>query len=142
MDRKSERGQSVVFFVALVTCLALLTALVLEIGRLAYAKGEVGKCADAAALAAASRVDVAQYRGTGQIIFLPDVHSFAQSFASSNSSYLAHRSIPVSVAGIRVNEATHVVVVTVTADLSPLLPGLLQAGAHVTGYAEARIDGR
>ncbi len=87
---------------------------------------------------------MAQYRDSGQIICLPDVHSFAQSFASSNSSYLARRSIPVSVTGIRVNETTHVVGVTVAADLSPLLPGLLQAGAHVTmtGYAEARIDGR
>ena len=141
---KSERGQSVIFFVLIVTCLALLTALVLEVGRLAYARGEVAKCADAAALAAAARVNVAAYRDTGQVIFLSDVYDFAQNYAGRNSTYLADRSIPVLVTNIRVNEASQVVAVTVSADLSPLLPALLQGGAHVTitGYSQARIDGR
>jgi Flp pilus assembly protein TadG len=144
MARRSERGQSVVFFVLIVTCLALLTALVLEVGRLAYARGEVAKCADAAALAAAGRVNVAEYRDSGQVIFLPDVYTFAQDYAGRNSTYLADRSIPVSVTDIRVSEASQVVAVTVSADLSPLLPALLQGGAHVTitGYSQARIDGR
>jgi len=95
-------------------------------------------------LAAASRVDIAQYRDTEQILFLPDVYAYAQGFASANSSYLASRSIPVSVNGIRLDDATRVVAVSVTADLSPLLPSLLQGGGvvTVTGYAQARLDGR
>ena len=144
MGRRPERGQSVIFFVAIVTCVALLTALVLEVGRLAYARGEVAKCADAAALAAASRVNVSVYRDTGQVVFLPDVYQYAQSYAGLNSTYLAGRSIPVTVTDIRVNEVSQVVAVTVVADLSPLLPALLQGGARVsvTGYSQARIDGR
>lgn len=144
MSRRSERGQSLVFFVAIVTCVALLAALVLEVGRLVYARGELAKCADAAALAAAARVNVVQYRETGQVIFLPDVYAYAQDYAGRNSTYLADRSIPVTVTSIRINAAAQVVAVTVSADLSPLLPALLQSGAHVTvtGYAEARIGGR
>ncbi len=144
MARKSERGQSVVFFVLIVTCLAFLTALVLEVGRLVYARGEVAKCADAAALAAASQVDVAGYRDTGRVTFLPDVYAVAQNFAGMNSTYLAARSIPVTVTNIRIDPTSQVVAVTVAADLSPLLPGLLQGGAHVsiTGYSQAMIEGR
>ena len=142
--RKSESGQSVVFFVLIVTCLAFLFALVLEVGRLAYARGEVSKCADAAALAAASRINVADYRETGSVIFLPDVYEYAQNYAGQNSTYLADRSIPVTVTNIQVNEGSQVVAVTISADLSPLLPALLQGGAHVSivGYAQARVDGR
>ena len=46
--RRCESGQSVVFFVAILTCLAFVLALVLEVGRLAYARGELAKYADAA----------------------------------------------------------------------------------------------
>jgi len=121
-----------------------LTALILEVGRLVYARGEVAKCADAAALAAASQVDVAEYRDTGRMVFLPDVYAVAQNFAGMNSSYLAGRSIPVTVTQIQIDPTSQVVAVTVAADLSPLLPALLQGGAHVsiTGDSQARIEGR
>ncbi len=122
----------------------MLFAVVLEVGRLSYARGEVSKCADAAALAAASRVDIQVYRDTGSVVFLSDVYSYAQHYAQQNSSYLLSRSIPVRISGIGINPINHVVAVAVTADLSPLLPALLKAGAKVTvvGYAQARIDGR
>jgi hypothetical protein len=98
----------------------------------------------AAAQATAARVDVAEYRDTGQVVFLPDVYSYAQDYAGRNSDYLADRSIPVTVTNIGVNEATQLVAVAVSANLSPLLPSLLQQAAHVTvtGFAQARIDGR
>jgi hypothetical protein len=50
----------------------------------------------------------------------------------------------VTVTNIGLNEATQVVAVAVSADLSPLLPALLQQAVHVTvtGFAQARIDGR
>jgi hypothetical protein len=50
----------------------------------------------------------------------------------------------MTVTNIGVNEATQVVAVAVLANLSPLLPSLLQQAAHVTvtGFAQARIDGR
>jgi Flp pilus assembly protein TadG len=133
-----------VFLVSVVVVLALATAVAIELGRLAYARSEVAKAADAAALAAASRVNVAVYRDTGQIVFLPDVYAYAGQYANDNSTYLTARSIRVSVTGIRINAASHTVAVSVSADLSPVLPGLLSGAAHftITGYAQARVDGR
>jgi Flp pilus assembly protein TadG len=141
---KHQRGQTTVFFALILTGLLLLTAVAVEIGRIVYARGEVGKAADAAALAAASRIDVATYRETGEIIFLPDVYATAQNYASMNSAFLRSRHIGVAVTGIIVDPATQVVSVTVSADLSSLIPGVLpfQGAYQVMGTAEARIEGR
>ena len=139
-----QRGQTTVFFALILTGLLLLTAVAVEIGRIVYARGEVGKAADAAALAAASRIDIAAYRETGEIIFLPDVYATAQNYASMNSVFLQRRHIGVAVTEIGVYLATRVVSVTVSADLSSLIPGILPfQGAYViTGTAQAHIDGR
>ena len=141
---KHQRGQTTVFFALILTGLLLLTAVGIEIGRLVYARGEVGKAADAAALAAASRINVALYRETGEIQFLPDVYGTAQNYASMNSAFLRSRHIGVAVTGISVDEGTQVVSVSVAADLSSLIPGVLpfQGQYSITGTAEARLDGR
>jgi hypothetical protein len=67
-----------------------------------------------------------------------------QNFASLNSGFLRARSIGVAVTGIGINSATLTVSVSVAADLSALLPGFLPFHGlySVTGYAEARVDGR
>jgi hypothetical protein len=100
----------------------------------------VAKCADAAA----SQIGVAEYREAGRVIFLPDVYKTAQTFAGMNSAYLAGLSIPVTVTDIRPDETSQVMAVTVSADMFPLLPSLLQGRAQVsiTGYSQARIEGR
>jgi Flp pilus assembly protein TadG len=141
---KRQRGQITVFYALIMTGLLLLTAVGVEIGRIVYARGEVGKAADAAALAAASRIDVVHYRETGEIRFLPDVYATAQSYASMNSAFLRSRHIGVAVTGISVDPATLVVSVSVSADLSSLIPSILpfQGVYQITGTAEARIDGR
>jgi hypothetical protein len=112
-----ERGQSTIFFASFVLILAV---------------------------PAASRVDISQYRKTGQILFRPDVYACVQGFASANSIYLANRSIPVSVCSIRLDDATRVVAVRLTAHLSPRLQSLLRGGGviTVTGSTQARLDGR
>lgn len=141
---KHQRGQTTVFFAIILTGLLLLTAVGIEIGRIVYARGEVGKAADAAALAAASRINVALYRETGEIEFLPDVYGTAQNYASMNSIFLRSRHIGVAVTGISVDEGTQVVSVSVAADLSSLIPGILPfEGVYtVTGTAEARMEGQ
>jgi Flp pilus assembly protein TadG len=138
-----EQGQTTVFFALILTGLLLLTAGGIEIGRIVYARGEVGKAADAAALAAASRINVTLYRETGEIQFLPDVYAMAQSYASMNSAFLSSRHIGVAVTGISVDAVTRVVSVSVSADLSSLIPGILPFGGiyQITGTAEARMDG-
>ena len=140
---KWQRGQTTIFFALILTGLLLLTAVGIEIGRIVYARGEVGKAADAAALAAASRINVALFRETGEIEFLPDVYVTSQSYASMNSAFLRSRHIGVAVTGISVDAATQVVSVSVVADLSSLIPDILlyTGGYQITGTAEARMDG-
>jgi hypothetical protein len=141
---KRQRGQTTVFFALILTGLLLLTAVAVEIGRIVYARGEVGKAADAAALSAVSQVDVAYYRETGEIRFLPDVYIMAQDYALMNSAFLQRRHIGVAVTGISVDPETHMVSVKVIADLSSLIPGILPfRGVYaVTGTAQAQINGK
>ena len=106
--------------------------------------GRLGKAADAAALAAVSRIDMAHYRETGEVIFLSDVYAMAQKYASINSAFLQRRDICVAVTGISVDLPTQMVSVTVFADLSSLIPGILpyQGGYAITGMAQAHIIGK
>ncbi len=140
----SERGQTTVFFTLILTGLLLLTAVGIEIGRIVYARGEVGKAADAAALAAVAQIDVPHYRETGEIRFLPNVYTMAQYYASRNSTFLQARHIDVTVTNISADMDRRVVFVTVSADLSSLMPGILPFNREysITGYAEVRADGK
>ena len=141
--KKAEKAQTTVFFSLVLTGLLLLTAVGIEIGRIVYVRGEVGKAADAAALAAAAQVDVPYYRETGEIRFLPGVYTIAQEYASMNSAYLQARNIDVYITGIGVNSNTHTVSVTVSANLTGLMPGFLvfQGAYSVIGNAEVRVQG-
>ncbi len=143
MKRKPESGQIMPFFIFIIMALGLMTAVGLQIGRIVYARGEVGKAADAAALAAAARLDVVTYRETGQMVFLPDAASTAQDYASRNAGFLSSRGIGVSVNQIWIDAGSQVVFVSVSADLSSLLPGFLEhRGAYtVTGFARTRMQG-
>jgi Flp pilus assembly protein TadG len=142
--KQKERGQTTVFFTLILTGLILLTTVAIEVGRIVYARGEVGKAADAAALAAAARINIPVYRQSGQMLFLPDVYSNAQDVATLNASILAKRSIPVTVTEIAIDESTQMVRVSVTANLSSLIPAALPFNGQytVTGYARARMDGQ
>lgn len=61
-----------------------------------------------------------------------------------NSAFLRNRHIGVAVTGITVDAATQVVSVSVSADLSTLIPGILpfEGVYQITGTAEARMDGK
>lgn len=141
--KKSESGQIFTFFIFTILGLGLLTAVGLEIGRIVYARSEVGKAADAAALAAASRLDVVLYRETGRVQFLPDARSTAQQYASLNAQFLTRRRIGISVDRIWIDANSRLVYVTVSADLSSLLPGFLGSRGiySVTGFAQSRLQG-
>ena len=141
---QKQRGQMTIFFALLLVALVAFMLIGVEVGRIVYARGEVGKAADAAALAAASRINIPLYRETGQIVFLPDVFDTAQAYATTNSSYLSSRSIPVTVTGISINQGSQTVSVSVTANLSALLPAVLNYRKQYTviGYAKGRLDGR
>jgi uncharacterized membrane protein len=141
---EKQRGQMSIFFALLLVALVAFILIGIEVGRIVYARGEVGKAADAAALAAASRINISLYRETGQVVFLPDVYDYAQTYATLNSSYLSSRSIPVTVTGVAIDEGSQKVSVSVTANLSALLPVVLNYKRQFTvmGYAQGRLDGR
>jgi hypothetical protein len=84
------------------------------------------------------------YRETSQIDFLPELFDTAHAYASANSSYLSSRSIPITVTGVSVNEGHQTVSVAVTANLSALLPSVLNYRQKFTviGYVKGRLDGR
>ncbi len=102
MNHRRERGQIIPFVIFIILALGLMIAVGLQIARIVYARGEVGKAADAAALAAASRLDLAAYRETGQITFLPDAPATAQDYAWRNATFLVRRGIGVSVTRLRI----------------------------------------
>jgi len=141
---KKQRGQMSIFFALLLVALVAFLLIAVEVGRIVYARGEVGKAADAAALAAASRINIPLYRETGQVVFLPDVYDYAQTYADLNSSYLSSRSIPIWVTGIFIDGASQTVSIRVTANLSALLPAVLNYSRKysIIGYAQGRLDGR
>jgi Flp pilus assembly protein TadG len=142
--KRREHGQPTVFFVLIRTGLLLVTAVGVEIGWIVYARGEVGKVAYSAALAAASRIDVTLYRETEEVTLLPDVFATAQNYTLMNSAFLQRRHIGMAVTGISVNPAKMVVSVSVSADLPSLIPGVdpFEEDYQITGTAEARIAGK
>ncbi len=137
-----ESGQITPFFIFIIMALGLMTAVGLQIGRIVYARGEVGHAADAAALAAAARLDVVTYRETGKLVFLPDAAPTAQEYATLNAGFLASHGIGVAVNQIWIDSGSQVVFVTVSADLSSTLPGFLKTHGRysLTGYAKARMQ--
>jgi uncharacterized membrane protein len=133
-----------IFFALLLVVLVTFMLIGVEVGRIVYSRGEVGKAADAAALAAASRINLSLYRETGQVVFLPDVFDYAHNYAAMNSSYLSSHSISITVTSVSINEDSQTVSVAVTADLSSLIPAILNYKRQFTviGYAQGRLDGR
>jgi uncharacterized membrane protein len=125
-----ENGQIIPFFILTILLLGLMLAVSLQIGRIVYARGEVGKAADAAALAAASQLDLVAYREAGQIVFLPNAPAMAQDYAMRNAGFLTKHEIAVSVSQIWVDTGSQLVYVTVVADLATLLPGFLFHSGH------------
>ena len=106
------------------------------IGRYFYARAEMFKSADGAALAAAQEVDVQTYLASGQIVLLPSAYGVAQAYTAYNSDYLTGRRIYPRVTAIRVDQATKKVYVSLCADASSLFPSILR-GVVVNGEGEA-----
>ena len=70
------------------TVMVPLMVLAWDVGRLFYARGEIQKAADAAALAAAREVDVPHYMLTGEVLLHQGAVGFATHYAERNITYL------------------------------------------------------
>jgi uncharacterized membrane protein len=125
------------------TVMMPLMVLAWDVGRLFYARGEIQKAADAAALAAAREVDVQHYMLTGEVLLHQGAISFANHYARRNITYLPGTGISPRITRIVVNNTTKTVYVQMTADVSPLFPEFLQVRpVSAWGEAQVRVSGR
>lgn len=140
--KRSERGQTLPFTPYMFLMMFMFMAGGIIAGRIIYANAEIQKAADAAALAAAAEIDIPHYRDTGDVRYTPLAYAEAQHLANSNTPFLSSHGIQASVTSIRLNDATQHTMVTVSADISSLLPRFVPYnGSRVkTGVAETRID--
>jgi hypothetical protein len=92
-----------------------------ELGRYFYARAEIAKAADAAALAAAAEISQRVFEETGDLQPTSKTWANAQAFASMNNSYLAQYGVNAVVTGFGgCGEDT--VLVQVSANLERLFP--------------------
>jgi uncharacterized membrane protein len=140
----NEHGYAMAFWaIFLGTVMVPLMVLAWDVGRLFYARGEIQKAADAAALAAAREVDVPHYMLTGEVLLHQGAVGFASHYAERNITYLPGTGISPRITRIVVNNTTKTVYVQMTADVSPLFPEFLQVRPiSAWGEAQVRVSGR
>ena len=85
MLSRNRKAYSTLFWIGFLTfCIVPLLALALNLGRFFYARAEMYKCADAAALAAAQEVDVPHYLQTGEALLKPSAFDLAGAYGASH----------------------------------------------------------
>ena len=140
----NEHGYAMAFWAVFMgTVMVPLMVLAWDVGRLFYARGEIQKAADAAALAAAREIDVPHYMLTGEVLLHQGAVGFATHYAERNITYLPGTGISPRITRIVVNNTTKTVYVQMTADVSPLFPEFLQVRPiSAWGEAQVRVSGR
>jgi Flp pilus assembly protein TadG len=117
-----------------------IMALGIELGRYFYARAEVAKSADAAALAAAAEISQRVFEESGDLQPTSKTWANAQAFASMNNNYLSQYGVNAVVTGISVDAGEDTVLVQVSANLDRLFPSVVP-DVIVTerGVAEIRV---
>ncbi len=115
-----------------------ILALSIELGRYYYARAEVAKAADAAALAAATEINQRVFESSGDLQPTRNTWVNAQAYASMNDNFLANYGIHAIVTGISMNADADTVVVQVSADLDRFFPSVVP-NVVVTERGEANI---
>lgn len=116
-----------------------IMALGIELGRYYYARAEIAKVADAAALAAAAEISQRVFEETGDLQPTSRTWANAQAFASMNNSYLAKYGVNAVVTGISVDAGEDTVLVQVSANLDRLFPSVVPNVTVIeNGFAEIR----
>lgn len=139
-EGRREEGNSLVLwalFMAIVVLPLMLVAI--EGTRLLYLRGEIQKCADAAAEAAARQLDVPTYERTGVPVFRTAASGEAWAVANWNASYLFQRGVYVQPEGIYVDSSTRKVLVRLRATVRPLLPGLTRIPLTIRAQGESEL---
>jgi len=138
---REENGYATSFWaVFLATVMMPLMILTWDVGRLFYARGELQKAADAAALAAVREVDVVHYMETKEILLRSSAPAYARGYALVNSHYLRQKGITPSITNIVVDNSRKTVLVRLQADLSALFPEFIHLPpAFAWGEAQVRL---
>ncbi|MDD5367551.1 MAG: pilus assembly protein TadG-related protein [Anaerolineaceae bacterium] len=120
-----------------------IMALGIELGRYFYARAEIAKAADAAALAAAAEINQRVFENSGDLTATSSTWANAQSFASMNNNYLAQYGVNAVVTGINLDAGKHTVMVQVSANLDRLFPSLVpNVIVSESGYAKIQAFSR
>lgn len=137
---KDRRGYSLTFWTIFFGFILIpILALSIELGRYFYARAEIAKAADAAALAAAAEISQRVFEETGDLQPTSKTWANAQAFASMNNGYLIQYGVYAVVTGIVVNAGDDTVLVQVSANLERLFPSVVpDVFVNDTGYAEIR----
>lgn len=116
-----------------------IMALGIELGRYFYARAEVAKAADAAALAAAAEINQRVFEESGDLVPTSKTWANAQAFANMNNGYLSQYTVNAVVTGITVDEVENTVLVQVSANLERLFPSVVpDVIVTESGVAEIR----
>jgi Flp pilus assembly protein TadG len=137
---KDRRGYSLTFWTIFFGFILIpILALSIELGRYFYARAEIAKAADAAALAAAAEISQRVFEETGDLQPTSRTWANAQAFASMNNSYLARYGVNAVVTGITVDAGEDTVLVQVSANLERLFPSVVpNVTVTESGYAEVK----
>ena len=123
---KDRRGYSLTFWTIFFGFILIpILALSIELGRYFYARAEIAKAADAAALAAAAEISQRVFEETGDLQPTSMTWANAQAFASMNNSYLTQYGVNAVVTGISVDAGEDTVLVQVSANLERLFPSVV-----------------
>ncbi len=135
-----RRGYSLTFWTGFFGIIMIpIMALSIELGRYFYARAEVAKAADAAALAAAAEVSQRAFEETGDLQPTSKTWANAQEYASMNNGYLSQYGVNAVVTGISVDPGEDTVLVQVSANLDRLFPSIVpDVMVTESGYAEIR----
>jgi hypothetical protein len=120
-------GYSITFWAVGVALVLLpLPALAIELGRYRYsfARAEVAKAADLAALAATIEIDREVIQDTGQVVMTGKVWAEGQAYASWNTERRSAQGVHEVVTGISLDNTNYTVEVVVSANLHRLFSSI------------------
>ena len=139
-----RRGYSLTFWTIFFGFILIpILALSIELGRYFYARAEIAKAADAAALAAAAEISQRVFEETGDLQPTSKTWANAQAFASMNNGYLSQYGVNSVVTGISVDAGEDMVLVQVSANLERLFPSVVPSViVSERGIAEIRAFSR
>lgn len=138
--RRDNRAYAMTFWAVYIGFVMVPSlALAIELGRYFYARSEVAKAADAAAVAASAEINQRTFQDSGALVPSSKIWSNAQTYVSQNTAGLSAKGVHAYVTGIQVSGGDNTVRVNVSANLSILFPSVVpDITVTETGIAKSR----